>query len=198
MTFSSSLSRWPRCRCWQVKAKKEDYPRRGGDDYLFVLCCGCGVFDAGGGGEGIDVLAGGSPCQPYSLANRHPDHRSDDRTELVYTFLDILQELGPTFFMLENVPTFMVGHRHHTATSRIPSPLPRVIARLLEMGCAHTHRPLMIIPLLRLTACRHVATRRPDEMCVGVRGGHPPTIPLLQSWGHSRTLFVAFSTLTAE
>ena len=93
------------------------------------------MFNAGGGGEGIDVLAGGSPCQPYSLANRHSDHRSDYRTELVFTFLDILQELGPKFFLLENVSTFMAGHRHHTATSRVPSPLPRVIARLLEMGC---------------------------------------------------------------
>jgi DNA (cytosine-5)-methyltransferase 1 len=82
----------------------------------------------------IDVLAGGSPCQPYSLANRHSIHRDDDRTELVFTFLDILEHLEPTFFMLENVPPFLTGHRHHIATKSVPSPLPRVIARLLELG----------------------------------------------------------------
>ena len=82
----------------------------------------------------IDVLAGGSPCQPYSLANRHSIHRDDDRTELVFTFLDILEHLEPTFFMLENVPPFLTGHRHHIATRSVPSPLPRVIARLLELG----------------------------------------------------------------
>jgi DNA (cytosine-5)-methyltransferase 1 len=96
----------------KIRAGADGYPRRGD----------------------IDVLAGGSPCQPYSLANRFSHHKADDRTELVWTFLDILEHLQPTFWLLENVPPFMTGHRHHIATKSVPSPLPRVIQRLLDMG----------------------------------------------------------------
>ena len=96
----------------KIRAGADGYPRRGD----------------------IDVLAGGSPCQPYSLANRFSHHKADDRTELVWTFLDILEHLQPTFWLLENVPPFLTGHRHHVATKSVPSPLPRVIQRLLEMG----------------------------------------------------------------
>ena len=96
----------------KIRAGADGYPRRGD----------------------IDVLAGGSPCQPYSLANRFSHHKADDRTELVWTFLDILEHLQPTFWLLENVPPFMTGHRHHIATKSVPSPLPRVVQRLLDMG----------------------------------------------------------------
>jgi len=50
----------------------------------------------------------------YSLANRNSKHKEDDRSELVFTFLDILEHLQPKFFMLENVPPFLTGHRHQS------------------------------------------------------------------------------------
>ena len=106
----------------------------------------------------IDILVGGSPCQPcefnplpslnqhqiqdctltqlslhtdslLNTANNSKDgFEADKRTETVFEFLDVLEHLSPPFFCLENVPAFLSGSAHR------PSPAPRVVARLLRLG----------------------------------------------------------------
>ena len=49
----------------------------------------------------IDVLAGGPPCQGFSVQRRGSDH--DQRNYLVNEFLRLVLEIKPSFFLMENV-----------------------------------------------------------------------------------------------
>jgi DNA (cytosine-5)-methyltransferase 1 len=48
-----------------------------------------------------DIVIGGPPCQSFSLVGkRNPD---DDRSDLVWSYLDVLERVKPKLFILENV-----------------------------------------------------------------------------------------------
>lgn len=50
----------------------------------------------------IDFLIGGSPCQGFSFAGKQLNFE-DERSKLFFEFVDVLKELKPKYFMLENV-----------------------------------------------------------------------------------------------
>ena len=52
-------------------------------------------------GRELGLLAGGPPCQGFSLAGRRSV--DDPRNSLVWSFLDITQSLRPKFVLIENV-----------------------------------------------------------------------------------------------
>jgi DNA (cytosine-5)-methyltransferase 3A len=52
---------------------------------------------------GIDLLCGGSPCQDLSIANKDRKGLDGDRSGLFWTYLKILRETKPKWFILENV-----------------------------------------------------------------------------------------------
>lgn len=59
------------------------------------------------GAEKIDVVIGGPPCQPYSLAgrSRDPDRMESDTRNFLYEhYLKIIEHVQPAFFVFENVP----------------------------------------------------------------------------------------------
>lgn len=55
----------------------------------------------------IDLLIGGSPCQDFSIArtigSKTMDGLEGKKSSLFYTYLKILKELDPKYFLLENV-----------------------------------------------------------------------------------------------
>lgn len=51
----------------------------------------------------FDLLAGGFPCQGFSVANMYRSAQ-DERNNLYTQIVRILEETNPTFFLLENVP----------------------------------------------------------------------------------------------
>ncbi len=53
------------------------------------------------GGRELELLAGGPPCQGFSLAGRR--NVSDPRNALVWTFLEIAELLQPRLVLMENV-----------------------------------------------------------------------------------------------
>lgn len=53
-------------------------------------------------GKRIDVVFGGSPCQGFSYMGKH--RAGDARNQLLLHFARLVRELGPTYFVLENVP----------------------------------------------------------------------------------------------
>jgi len=54
------------------------------------------------GGENLDVLAGGPPCQGFSTAGWR--ETADPRNQLWLNYLEILKALKPKYFLIENVP----------------------------------------------------------------------------------------------
>jgi DNA (cytosine-5)-methyltransferase 1 len=52
--------------------------------------------------DDVALLAGGPPCQGFSVQRRGSDR--DQRNDLVLEYLRLVRELRPRFFLLENVP----------------------------------------------------------------------------------------------
>ncbi|MBN44313.1 MAG: DNA (cytosine-5-)-methyltransferase [Rhodobiaceae bacterium] len=50
----------------------------------------------------FDLLAGGFPCQGFSVANTYR-HKDDERNKLYLQIIRLLKETKPNFFLLENV-----------------------------------------------------------------------------------------------
>lgn len=51
--------------------------------------------------QGADLVFGGPPCQGFSVAGKmDPD---DERSKLIFTFLDVVERVKPRAFVMENV-----------------------------------------------------------------------------------------------
>lgn len=51
--------------------------------------------------KGADFVFGGPPCQGFSVAGKmNPD---DERSKLIFTFLDVVERVNPRAFIMENV-----------------------------------------------------------------------------------------------
>ncbi len=59
----------------------------------------------------IDLLAGGPPCQGFSLAGRRT--HSDPRNSLMEDYIRIVQKLEPRFLLIENVRGFTLPFKKH-------------------------------------------------------------------------------------
>ena len=74
--------------------------------------------------RGVDLLAGGVPCPPFSIAGKQLG--ADDERDLFPQALRLVEECEPAAVMLENV--------RGLATARFAAYRERVIARLRELG----------------------------------------------------------------
>lgn len=64
------------------------------------------VLDQLNGFQGADLVFGGPPCQGFSVAGKmDPD---DERSKLIFTFLDVVERVKPRAFVMENVKA--LGH----------------------------------------------------------------------------------------
>lgn len=77
----------------------------------------------------IDLLAGGPPCQGFSLAGRRT--HSDPRNSLTEDYIRIVQMLKPRFLLIENVRGFTLPFKKHgdEVAKTVPYSV-RVIERL--------------------------------------------------------------------
>lgn len=55
----------------------------------------------------IDLIAGGPPCQGFSLIGKRLV--DDERNQLVFHFFRLISELQPRYFIMENVPGMLKG-----------------------------------------------------------------------------------------
>jgi DNA (cytosine-5)-methyltransferase 1 len=51
--------------------------------------------------EGLDLLAGGPPCQPFSIGGKH--HGKKDRRDMIPEFIRAVRQIRPRAFIMENV-----------------------------------------------------------------------------------------------
>ena len=69
------------------------------------------IFDELSNYEGVDLVFGGPPCQGFSVAGKmNPD---DERSKLIFTFLDVVEKVRPRFFVMENVKGIMSAPLKH-------------------------------------------------------------------------------------
>ena len=61
--------------------------------------------------EGVDLIVGGPPCQGFSIFGkrrfvntRKHDIKSDKRNDLVFAYANIIKNVKPNWFIMENVP----------------------------------------------------------------------------------------------
>lgn len=67
----------------------------------------------------LDLVIGGPPCQGFSVHNPRNKHSRDARNQLVLTYLRMVEEMRPRFFLIENVPGLLrPGHRWVLSTIR--------------------------------------------------------------------------------
>jgi DNA (cytosine-5)-methyltransferase 1 len=52
-------------------------------------------------GDGIDLVAGGPPCQPFSMGGKHRAH--NDSRDMFPAAVDVIRRLQPRAFIIENV-----------------------------------------------------------------------------------------------
>lgn len=102
--------------------------------------------------EGIDLLAGGIPCPPFSIAGKQLGH--DDERDLFPAYLRILASARPRAFLIENVPGF--------AASKFDSYRSRILNNAAELGYTVEWRVLN-------SADYGVPQLRPRFICVGIR-----------------------------
>jgi DNA (cytosine-5)-methyltransferase 1 len=103
--------------------------------------------------RGIDLLAGGVPCPPFSVAGRQLGE--DDERDLFPTALRLIEECAPPAIMLENVPGF--------ASAKFGSYRRNLIAKLRTLGYE--------VDWQVLNACNYgVPQLRPRFILVGLKG----------------------------
>ena len=77
----------------------------------------------------VDLMAGGPPCQGFSLAGRRK--KSDRRNSLVNSYIKMVEIIQPSFILLENVRGFTVPFNNNGKTKIYSAD---VIEKLKELG----------------------------------------------------------------
>ena len=115
-------------------------------------------------GEEVDLIAGGPPCQGFSLAGmRNPE---DQRNQLPYEFLRFVHELKPRVVLIENVAGIKLafsgkGKRKHGAAEAVLPQLVKALedelgykAQVWHVNARHfevaQNRPRIMIAAIRL------------------------------------------------
>lgn len=79
--------------------------------------------------EGVDLVAGGPPCQPFSLGGKHKG--MEDRRDMIPQFIRAVREARPRAFVMENVrgltrAAFSTYLEHSKLQLQYPEITPRV------------------------------------------------------------------------
>jgi len=112
----------------------------------------------------IDVIAGGPPCQGFSMAGRR--NPNDERNLLPNTFLNFVDYLNPKAVVIENV----VGiNRAFTARGGLEAPFKQLQLALQECG----PKGYLVQPVEVNAWTFGVPQNRPRMMLIGIRSDLP-------------------------
>lgn len=108
--------------------------------------------------KGVDFVFGGPPCQGFSVAGKmNPD---DERSKLIFTFLDVVEKVQPRAFVMENVKALGVLDKWEPVRKRY---LNR--ARTLGYNC---------LPFILNATEYGVSQKRERVFFIGIKGNLDP------------------------
>ena len=108
--------------------------------------------------EGVDFVFGGPPCQGFSVAGKmDPD---DERSKLIFTFLDVVEKVQPKAFVMENVKALGILEKWEPIRKKY---LER--AQGLGYNC---------IPIILNATEYGVSQKRERVFFIGIRGNRDP------------------------
>ena len=91
------------------------------------------------GQKQLDLVAGGAPCQPFSLGGKH--RAQDDSRNMIPEFVRAVRELQPRAFILENVKGLTrQSFRNYFEYIRLQLTFPTVTKKRDEEWTEHLHR----------------------------------------------------------
>lgn len=100
---SHSVVEWDKWACETIRQNQErryplvsDWPLVEGDVRQWIK-----EFGASARSGDVDLVAGGPPCQPFSLAGKHRAHQ--DNRDMFPATVDVIRRLRPRAFIVENV-----------------------------------------------------------------------------------------------
>ncbi|GIW14343.1 MAG: hypothetical protein KatS3mg063_0196 [Tepidiforma sp.] len=106
----------------------------------------------------VDLVAGGPPCQGFSMAGRRDPH--DARNQLPWQFLDVVEAIEPKAVLIENV----VGIGQDFVKNGAKAPFRELAEALASTG------PRYVVQPMRLNAMHFgVPQHRPRMFLVGLR-----------------------------
>lgn len=108
--------------------------------------------------EGVDFVFGGPPCQGFSVAGKmDPD---DERSKLIFTFLDVVEKVRPKAFIMENVKALgMLGKWEPIRKKYLER------ARCLGYNC---------VPIILNATEYGVSQKRERVFFIGIKGNGDP------------------------
>jgi DNA (cytosine-5)-methyltransferase 1 len=102
----------------------------------------------------IELLSGGSPCQSFSILGKRKSF-DDERGQLVFEFIRLIEELSPNVFIFENVPgilTLNKGNDWNFLQSRFESTGYKIYQKVLnaaDFGTPQIRKRLFVIGFLK-------------------------------------------------
>ena len=108
--------------------------------------------------EGIDLVAGGPPCQGFSLAGRRK--HDDERNKLAWEFLEFVERVNPKAVLIENVAGMRLGFKKQGLETTFEQ---------LRTALETTGRGYKVQPMLLNAMHFGVPQHRPRVLLVAVR-----------------------------
>lgn len=142
-------------------------------------------FDYGSLSEDIDLVAGGPPCQPFSIGGKHGGY--NDHRDMFSAMAEVVRQLKPRAFIIENVrgltrPKFANYYQYILDQFAMPEIVPREgehwmdhLARLEREKTSSRHLDLTyeVNPRLLNAADYGVPQKRERVFIVGFRSDQP-------------------------
>lgn len=128
--------------------------------------------------EGIDLIAGGPPCQGFSMAGRR--NPKDIRNQLPWQFLEMVERVHPKAVLIENV----LGIKHNFEKHGEKAPIEEINSVLQEMW------PGYVTLLMQVNAVHFgVPQHRPRVMVVALRSDIAEKLDIVSWNGFWKTSF---------
>lgn len=108
--------------------------------------------------RGVDFVFGGPPCQGFSVAGKmNPD---DERSKLIFTFLDVVEKVQPKAFVMENVKALGILEKWEPIRKKY-------LERAQSMGYS-------CIPIILNATEYGVSQKRERVFFIGIKGNGDP------------------------